>query len=467
MNPVVSLTLTEDQHIALHRHLLPGDGLEAVAFIACGRAAGPERHRLVARYLHLIPHDHCVRERDRVQWRAEDIELLMEQAEIDGLSLVKVHSHPGGYPTFSTMDDSSDAELLPTIRSWVEADVPHASAIMLPDGSMFGRYLWRGERLKDLVLINVVGPDLKFWWRDDEADQDPIFAASQDQAFGEGTTRRLKRLRIGVVGASGTGSPVLEQLVRLGVGHVIPIDDDFIEDRNLNRILFATATHAEAKTPKVIACAEHIERLGLGTRVTPIAKVISDPEALRAISQCDVVFGCVDTASGRFILNLAATYYNLAYFDLGILLDAEPEGADRGRMRDILGTVHFLVPGRSSLLSRGAFTMADVAAEELHKRDPAAAARQVQDKYVKGLQVRRPAVVSVNMFAAALAVNDFLARIHPYRSTPNADVASIEFSLAEVRLTQDEELEDCPTLARYVGLGDRTLWLGLPDLGRL
>jgi hypothetical protein len=467
VSPAVSLTLTEDQHLALRRHLLPGDGLEAVAFIACGRAAGDERHRLVARYLHLIPYDRCVRERDRVQWRAEDIELLMEHAEIDGLSLVKVHSHPSGYPKFSTVDDSSDAELLPTIRSWVEADVPHASAVMLPDGSMFGRYIWRDEHLNDFDLINVVGPDLKFWWRDDEADEGPAFAASQDQAFGEGTTSRLKRLRIGVIGASGTGSPVIEQLLRLGVGHVVPIDDDFIEDRNLNRILFATAAHAKAKTPKVSACAEDIERTGLGTRVTPIAKEISDPEALRAISQCDVVFGCVDTAWGRFILNLAATHYNLAYFDLGILLDAQQEGADRGRINDILGTVHFLVPGRSSLLSRGAFTMADVATEELHKRDPMAAAQQIQDKYIKGLQVRRPAVVSVDMFAAALAMNDFLARLHPYRTTPNADVASIEFSLAELRLTQDEELEDCPALARDLGRGDRTLWLGLPGLGQL
>ena len=114
--------------------------------------------------------------------------------------------------------------------------------------------------------------------------------------------------------------------------------------------------------------------------------------------------------------------------------------------------MHFLVPG-GRRLSRGAFTMADVAAEELHKRDPGAAAQQVQDKYIKGLQVRRPAVVSVNMFAAALAVNDFLARVHPYRTRPNSDVASIEFSLAELRLTQDEE-EDCPILAQYVGLGD-------------
>lgn len=465
MTPALSLTLTGEQHTELRKHLFPGDGLEAVAFIACGRAAGRERHRLVARYLHVIPYSRCIRERDRVQWSAEDIESLIEQAEIDGLSLVKVHSHPQGLPEFSRMDDTSDAELLPTIRSWVERDIPHGSAIMLPDGSMFGRCLWRGEAFIDVELINVVGHDLLFWWRHRIDDPAPAFAASQDQAFGEGTTRSLNRLRIGVIGVSGTGSPVIEQFIRLAVGHVVAVDDDFIEDRNLNRIFFATVAHAEQKTPKVAALDEHVQRKGLSTRITPIAKEIGDPEALRAISECDIIIGCVDTASARFIMNLAATHYNLAYFDLGILLDAEQDGAGRGRIKDILGTVHYLIPGRSSLLSRGAFTMAEVAAEELHKRDPAAAARQIQDKYIKGLQIRRPAVISVNMFAAALAVNDFLARLHPYGKRNNAQIASIEFSLGELRLTADEELDDCTAMRSSVGMGDRAPWLGLPHLG--
>ncbi len=464
---LVSLALTADQHAALHHHLFPGDSYEAVAFIACGRAAGAERHRLVARFLHLIPHEKCVRERDRVQWKAEDIELLLDHAEVDGLSLIKVHSHHQGYPRFSVVDDASDRELLPTIKSWVEGDFPHGSVIMLPCGKMFGRYLWRDKELRDLELINVVGPDLKFWWADDGNVKDAVFAASQDQAFGEGTTRHLSKLRIGVIGASGTGSPVIEQLHRLGVGELVPIDDDFIEDRNLNRILFATAQQAENKVNKVEACAEDIARKGLGTRVIPIAKEVGTPEALRAISECDIIFGCVDTVYGRFIMNLAATHYLLPYFDIGILLDAEQTGGQRGKIKDILGTVHFLVPGKSSLLSRGCFSLNDVASEKLHKRDPRAAAQQVQDKYIKGMQVHRPAVVSVNMFAAALAVNDFLARLHPYRRQPNEEIASIEFSLGDSRLTVDEEVEDCSILSPYVVIGDRKHWLGLPELGAL
>ena len=71
------------------------------------------------------------------------------------------------------------------------------------------------------------------------------------------------------------------------------------------------------------------------------------------------------------------------------------------------------------------------------------------------------------MLAASLATNDFLARLHPYRQRPNSEVASIEFSLGEIRLTADEEMDDCRMMSALVGLGDRPLWLGLPQLGPL
>ncbi|NDE90131.1 MAG: ThiF family adenylyltransferase [Alphaproteobacteria bacterium] len=463
--PQVSLTLTHSQHAQLRAHLFPGDNLEAVAFLACGRAAGSDRCRLVVRDIHIVPHERCIRLKDSVSWQAEDIELLLDRATVDGLSLVKVHSHPQGYPRFSSIDDDSDAELLPTIRSWVEADVPHGSAVMLPNGEIFGRYCWDEKCFHEFAHVNIVGPDLFFWHsRAGEETADPVFAASQDQAFGEGTTRKLRKLRVAVVGASGTGSPVIEQLIRLGVGEVILIDDDKIEDRNLNRIVYAIASHAAAGREKVFAAKEEIERKGLGTIVTALPTSIGTPEAIRAAASCDVLFGCVDTASARLFMNLIATYYLIPYFDLGILLDAEPKSNGSATIKDILGTVHYLLPGASSLISRGAFSLEDVRTEGLHKRDPIAAAQQVKDKYIKGVEVRRPAVVSVNTFAAALAVNDFLARLHPYRAMPNAEVASIEFSLGQLRLTVDEELEPCPMMSRFVGYGDIKPLLGLPEL---
>ena len=72
--------------------------------------------------------------------------------------------------------------------------------------------------------------------------------------------------------------------------------------------------------------------------------------------------------------------------------------------------------------------------------------QQVKDGYIRGAAEQRPAVISVNMYAASLAVNEFLARLHPYRDQPNADFASVEFSLASMELYADPEGEACTLL---------------------
>ena len=150
--------------------------------------------------------------------------------------------------------------------------------------------------------------------------------ASHAQIFDEGTIQRLRRLSIAVIGASGSGSPVIEQLVRLGAGELVIVDDDYMEDRNVNRILNSTMQDAAAERAKVDVQADAIERVGLGTGVIRMNQNLWDPKVLRAVAQCDVVFGCMDTIDGRYLLNSLAAYYTLPYFDIGVRLDT---GAER------------------------------------------------------------------------------------------------------------------------------------------
>ena len=52
------------------------------------------------------------------------------------------------------------------MRGWVEADVSHGSAVMLPDGQMFGRVLRAGASFEPIECISVAGDDLHFWYAD-------------------------------------------------------------------------------------------------------------------------------------------------------------------------------------------------------------------------------------------------------------------------------------------------------------
>ena len=463
MSVPVTLALSGKQHAKLRDFLFPDDGKEAVAHLLCARRAGSRRHRLVVREIHPIPYDGCPRRTEtRVTWTPEDIVPLLERAVDENLSVVKVHSHPNGYPAFSEIDNKGDNLLLPIIRDWVEADVPHGSAVMLPDGKIFGRILWHGATFDPIECVSVAGDDLNFWYADFKPGSVPDFLASQAPVFDEGTIQRLQRLSIAVVGASGSGSPVIEQLMRLGVGGIVIVDPDRVEERNINRILNSTKSDAEQNRTKVEVLAESIYRTGLGTQVIPVAKNLWDREAVYEVAQCDAVFGCMDSIDGRYLLNALATYYNLPYFDIGIRL--ERMMCEYGESHEICGTVHYLQPGGSSLMSRGLFTMRQVAEAGMWRENPNMHDQQVREGYITGVEEHRPAVISINMFAASLAVTEFLARLHPFREDTNCSSVSVGFSLSSMELYQDPEKDACRILSDKVGKGDEEPLLGLPQL---
>ncbi len=461
----VTLTLTQDQHKELKTHLFPGDGYEASAIILCGRCAGDRRHRLVAREVHPIPYKQCSERTPLgVTWPTDVIAPLLDRAEEHGWTVIKSHSHPNGRARFSEIDDEGDRKLIPAVRDWFDDDFFHGSVVMLPNGEMFGRCLDGKGDFVPLAHINVVGDDLLFWYADPHSDNIPDFVASHTQAFGEGTFERIRRLSIAVVGCSGTGSPVIEQLTRLGVGELVLVDGDIIEDRNINRILNATMNDVQADRYKVSVLTEAINRIDIGTRVIPLATNLWTPEAVRAVAQCDLVFGCVDTIDGRFLLNTLATYYILPYIDLGVRIRAVPEGEHKGDIQAICGSVHYLKPSGSSLISRDIFTLEEVAAAGLARNDPEAHARQVKDGYIGGVAVARPAVISLNMSLASLGVHELLARLHPFRDNPNGDYDHIQVDLAGMMMDFDSKPDPCSVFRSDVGKGDVRPLLGMLEL---
>jgi hypothetical protein len=340
---------------------------------------------------------------------------------------------------------------------------PHASVIMLPDGRMFGPTIDHSGNFEPLSMVSVVGDDLHFWYPPESVTGIREFARRHAQAFGAGTTAMLSKLTIAVIGCSGTGSPVIGQLARLGIGKLILVDPDYVEEKNVNRILNATLDDAWHKRLKVDVMERAVLRIGLGTEVQTFAKNLFDPDVVKAVAEADVVIGCMDSVDGRYLLNRLATFYVLPYFDVGVRLEADGHGG----IEQICGTVHYLQPGRSSLLSRGMFTMEQERAAGLKRTDPKTYKDQVQSKYIIGVREDRPAVVSVNMQFASLAVNELLARVHPYRDDGNGDFAAYGISLTQARVFHEPEGERCRVLAKHVGRGDVRPLLDMPELSEL
>lgn len=456
----IKLRLSQRDHVALRQHLLPGDELEAVAVALCGRRRSGSNHCLTVRSIVPIPYDECkVRTPDRVTWSTKRLIPLLEEAAKRDLGILKLHSHPGGYPQFSTVDDESDNDLFNSVFGWTDSKFPHASAVMLPSGQLFGRAILPDGSFQPLDSILVPGDDIHFWMSEYGGSL-PASVQRHAQLFGSGTTRRLREMAVAVVGCSGTGSPVIEQLARLGVGRLVLVDPDRVEEKNLNRILNATREDAYLKRPKVEVMARAIARMGFATEVEIIPEDLATPRAVKAVAECDVVFGCMDGVEGRHLLNRLAAFYLLPYFDVGVKLVAD----GRGGIEEALGAVHYVRPDGSTLQDRKVYTVDQLKAAGLRRTDPKAYREQVKAGYIKGVNEDRPAVISINMQLASTAVNEFLARLHPYRYDDNADFSVVRTSFIQGANYRESEEPPSGTFFRQLGKADVRPLLSMPEL---
>jgi len=385
---------------------------------------------------------------------------LLQRAKRTNLAIVKIHSHAEGYAEFSAMDDRSDRDLFGSVFGWMDTDDPHASAIMLPGGRIFARTIDLQGRFAPVDLVAVAGTDLRFWPADSEHSSDPAFTKRHAQLFGNETVSRLRRLSVAVVGCSGTGSSLIEMLARLGVGRLVLVDPDRVEDKNLNRIYNATHEDAELNRLKTEVMGRAIAHMGLGTEVQLLSVDLATPQAVRAVAQCDLAFGCMDGARGRALLNRLATYYNIPYFDLGVQLDADGAGG----ISEAVGAVHYIQPDSSSLRDRRVFSGEQLDSDALRHYDRDNYDKWVRARYIRGVQEDRPAVISINTQIAATAVNEFLARLHPYRYSSNEEFAAVRTSFIQGEQYHEVDRAPSSALAKYIGLGDCDPLLGIPKL---
>ena len=454
-----SLAMAGIHHAQAMSHLFPGDGREAVVIALCGMATSDRRSSFLVQSIIPVPYGACsIREPHRVTWSPESVIPALTAAMNRGLCVVKIHSHPGGYGTFSHTDDRSDTEFYSSVFGWLDTEEPQASVVMLPSGEMFGRTIWPDCIGEPLDEIRIAGDDIQIWRPQANSEVTPSYALRIAQTFGENTYSLLRSLRIGVVGCSGTGSIVIEQLARNCVGELILADPDHIEDKNLNRILNSTWDDAMQGRSKVEVMRRAITEMGLGTEVVALKADLMNREVIHQLSTCDVLIGCMDSIDGRHLLNKLASYYLIPLIDVGVRIDADGVGG----IDQVCVAIHYVQPGGSSLLSRGVYTQPDLDAAFMMRENPQQYADRLKEGYVRNSRVDQPAVISINMQAAALAVNELLARLHPYRVEPNREYAYRCIVLSDPPASSDNpESKPCPIFSARLGCGDVEPPLGL------
>lgn len=447
----------------IKQHLFPGDGKEAVAVVLCGRYTENNISILLTHEVVLIPHKECERDADFIHWKTDRIVSLLEKADKNNMAILKIHSHPEGYNKFSIVDDKSDKELFTSVFGWVEGDDVHASAIMMPDGNVFGRVFNPSLEQTPISKVSVAGDNILIWETGSGSIKTEPFSFRTRQAFGDKTFETLSKLKIGIVGCSGTGSPTIEQLARLGVGEIVIIDPDIIEDKNLNRILNCTSKDAEDKRPKCEVLKEAVQKIGINTKVVAFnSNLYSSKESLNELITCDVIFGCVDSVDGRHLLSLLCNFYLIPYFDIGVKLTADGKGG----INSIVAAVNYIQPAKSTLLTRKLYTIEDLESADLYRQNPSEYQEQYNKGYIRGVSVNRPAVISINMSISSIAVNELLNRIHSYKDEHSSDYARvmIDFCGGAIINEKESSFDEDSNAIKWAGRGDCKPFLRLSGL---
>jgi len=129
---------------------------------------------------------------------------------------------------------------------------------------------------------------------------------------------KVNNARVMVVGAGALGNEVLKNLALFGVGNIVIVDFDTIEQSNLSRSILFRSDDAYSKLYKANVAAERIKEINPMINVYPICGNLANDIGIGLYRRMDVVVGCLDNLLSRILLNRLCIRAGKTWIDGGI-----------------------------------------------------------------------------------------------------------------------------------------------------
>lgn len=385
------ITITSPDWVAANEALLTSDGAENAGVLFCGTSLCDRfRKLLVRRFLPVPPESYIERESYHLEIAPAFYNRVISECLADRLTPVIVHSHPfHGEAVYSSSDDYGESRLLETLSALLPNTRP--ASLVISYTSVTGREFVNAKfrRLSGISIIGTPVHTILF------GDNERPHAISerfdrQIRAFGEEGQRTLQRLNVAVVGLGGIGSLVAEQLARAGVGHILLIDFDQIEESNVSRVFGAISRNVGQ--PKTEVIGKYLRKLGANISIINDSAIRQS--VLLRLRDRDAIFACVDNDQARAILNRFAHQYMIPLIDHGTRLDGRS-----GTVTAAAGRVSIVGPGFTCLRCSHHISSERIRAESMPREERL---RFAQEGYIMGIDEPAPAVVSLNTVVAGL-----------------------------------------------------------------
>jgi len=325
--------------------------------------------------------------------RPEFVHGLLVRCAREGLSLLEAHTHPWAQGVrFSSIDRASDPR---KFRATQSLSPPFRHGTMVFGGDLsFEGCLWdyRRQAVVAIERLKVIDAPLQVRWASPVGR--PLDVCNdlfdrQIRAFGEEGQRRLRDLRVAVVGLGGLGSHIAQGLALMGVGHILLVDPDRLEASNANRMVGVRRGHFRRRWRKVKALAWGLRRLMQAPEVTAIPRSVLEPAAWWEVAaRADVLVAGVDSARVRRFLNALAVAHLIPYLDAGVGLRAR-----EGRIEAGGGQVQVVIPGRTAC-----YTCLNPEVGQAVEEQMTASERRMAEArgYIRGASIPNPQVLFLN-----------------------------------------------------------------------
>jgi hypothetical protein len=213
---------------------------------------------------------------------------------------------------------------------------------------------------------------------------DPLERVSQ--LLGPQAPLKLSHAVIGIVGASGTGSPALNVLARASIGKLVVVDPGRAKNSNHQRNLAMKDAdlNADPKPYKVELAKRMIAEINPAIEVHAFVGDVSDDIVLDELVRCDVILGCSDSNYARAALGDIASHYLVPVIDLAVQMRAE-----QGILREQVSEIAYYRPGSLCPWCCNRVTVSAIRYEtstEAERKFMANAAAEAERKGIDGAQ---------------------------------------------------------------------------------
>ena len=323
---------------------------------------------------------------------------VIKRAHDLGASIVEFHSHLGPQPArFSPFDRRGLREFVPHVW-WRLRKRPYFAVVVTHTD--FDGLAWMMDPEKPQYLDGIVVGDKVF--QPTKLSSLVADSARYDRNarfFGQSGQDALAAANVAVVGVGGLGTHVVQQLSLLGVGSLVLIDSEEVDETNRNLYVGLRHDDPVPGMPKVELGRRLAGEVNPEVEVVPIAECLRSQPAFDAIIESHYVFGCLDNDGSRLILNELCLAYGKPYFDLAS--DIVEEGTSYGGRVCVVGDDTGCLVCYDELDLRAA--QVDLMSDRQRKDYADIYGIQLSDLGRVG-----PSVVSINGVVASLGVTEFM-----------------------------------------------------------